>query len=339
MAEEKIFLDPERASNEFWVQKTYEEIKKRTYIDPLYDAGFKAFLNDEQALVSFLNGVFHLEGDNRIASVTVKNTDINIIFPQVKSFRLDIRATTSNGFSVNIEMQKAKHSRFIERILLQHSAFMLQSKYEWDKEFFKEPKKDLSDEERAKREALRYEIPPTFAIWICDFPVERQDSYRGTWAIRNEKGLTITDKVKYILYDLTQFDKALDEVRTVEDRWLYLLKHAGSADRLPDFDDEIIATAINRLLVKNATEKLLKEQAKNMVFTEEELDHLAAMRVRIRKEAREEGREEGRAEGRAEGREEDRKDALAILQEMNLSPEQIAEFKERLEAKRASSQN
>lgn len=90
-------------SQEFWVQRTYEEIKKRTYIDPLYDNGFKAFLSDEQALVSFLNGVFHLEGENRITSVTVKNTEVNIIFPQVKSFRLDIRATTSNGLSVNIE--------------------------------------------------------------------------------------------------------------------------------------------------------------------------------------------------------------------------------------------
>ena len=36
-------------SQEFWVQRTYEEIKKRTYIDPLYDTGFKAFLSDEQA--------------------------------------------------------------------------------------------------------------------------------------------------------------------------------------------------------------------------------------------------------------------------------------------------
>lgn len=43
-------------SREYWEQKTYEEIKKHTYLDPLYDAAFKAFLNDEQALVSFLNG-------------------------------------------------------------------------------------------------------------------------------------------------------------------------------------------------------------------------------------------------------------------------------------------
>lgn len=299
-------------SREFWEQKTYEEIKKRTYLDPLYDAAFKAFLNDEQALISFLNGVFQFEGENRITSVTIKNTEINIIFPQVKTCRLDIRATTSNGYSINVEMQKAKHSRFIERILLQHSAFMLQSKYEWDQEFLKQPTKDLTDEERSRREASRYEIPPTFAIWVCDFPLEKQDEYRGTWAIRNEKGLTITEKVKYILYDLTRFNKALEDIQTDEDRWLYLLKNAGSSNELPDFDDNVIAQAIKRLLVKTASEKLLKEQAKNMVLTEEELDYLASLRVHAR--------DEGRA------------DAISVFEELGVSPEKIAEAKARLDA-------
>ena len=74
-------------------------------------------------------------------------------------------------------MQKAKHSRFIERILLQHSAFMLQSKYEWDQDFFKESNQDTPSEIRAQRYDLRYEIPPTYAIWICDFKVKLQDGY------------------------------------------------------------------------------------------------------------------------------------------------------------------
>ena len=52
-------------------------------------------------------------------------------------------------------------------------------------------------------------------------------------------------------------------------------------------------------------------------------------------ESKEEGRAEGKAEGKVEGRKEERKDALAVLQDMNLSPEQIAEFKARLEAKSA----
>ena len=71
-------------SREYLVDKTIEEIKKHTYINPLFDAGFKAFLCDEDALVNFLNGVFHLNESNRIESVVIKNVDINIIFANVE---------------------------------------------------------------------------------------------------------------------------------------------------------------------------------------------------------------------------------------------------------------
>ena len=267
-------------TREFCERQKLEEIKNKKYLDPLYDAAFKAFLNDEQALVSFLNGVFHLEVDNKIKSVTVRNTEINIIFPQVKTFRLDIRAKTANGLCVNIEMQKAKPLHFVERVLLQHSAFLLQSKYEWNQETFSGSSANLTDEERAERESRRYEIPPTYAIWICDFPIQQQDGYRGDWAIRNEKGLTISDKVMYIIYDLTRFDKAETQVKTDEERWLFLLKHAGSAQSLPDFGDETIAKAIRRILVNNASETLLREQVKSMVLTEEELDYLAWIKMK-----------------------------------------------------------
>ena len=56
-------------SHEFLVEKTVEEIKKHKYINPLYDAGFKAFLSDEHTLLSFLNGVFQTDERNRIESV------------------------------------------------------------------------------------------------------------------------------------------------------------------------------------------------------------------------------------------------------------------------------
>lgn len=267
-------------TREFCERQKLEEIKKQKYLDPLYDAAFKAFLSDEQALVSFLNGVFHLEGDNKIKSVTVKNTEINIIFPQVKTFRLDIRAKTANGFCINVEMQKAKPLHFVERVLLQHSVFLLQSKYELDQETFAGMSTNLTDAQRAERESRRYEIPPTFAIWICDFAIQQQDNYRGTWAIRNEKGLTISDKVKYIIYDLTRFNKAEAQVKTDEERWLFLLKHAGSAQSLPNFGDETIAKAISRILVNKASETLLREQVKSMVLTEEEQDYLAWIKMK-----------------------------------------------------------
>ena len=323
---------------EQWVDKTVEEIKKHKYLNPLFDAAFKAFLSDEQALKSFLNGVFK-DDRNKIESVVIKNPEINMIFPVVKPFRLDIRAKTSNGFSINIEMQKARPDYFVDRMFLQQSAFLIQSKYEWDQANFGDMPSNLTDEERAKREIHRYEIPPTCTIWICDFPVPRQKSYRGDWAVRNEKGLTLSDKVKYILYDLTEFNKPYEEIKTAEDRWLYLLKHAGTAESLPDFKDDVIAKAINRLQVDKASDKLLKEQAKDMVMTEEELDYLAMLKVRARDKGLAEGRAEGLAEGLAEGREQERIDTALdmladnkpieeIVKYSHLSKEKVLELKE-----------
>ena len=49
MEQEDFVPDYAQTSREIWIQQTYEEIKKRTYLDPLYDAAFKAFLSDEQA--------------------------------------------------------------------------------------------------------------------------------------------------------------------------------------------------------------------------------------------------------------------------------------------------
>ena len=92
--------------------------------------------------------------------------------------------------------------------------------------------------------------------------------------------MTISDKVKYIIYDLTRFDKAEAQVKTDEERWLFLLKHAGSAQSLPDFGDETIAKAIQRILVDKASETLLREQVKSMVLTEEELDYLAWIKMK-----------------------------------------------------------
>ena len=303
-------------AREFCEKQKLEEIKKQTYLDPLYDAAFKAFLSDEQALISFLNGIFHLDGDNKIKSVTIKNTEINIIFPQVKTFRLDIRAKTANGFCINIEMQKAKPLHFVERVLLQHSVFLLQSKYEWDQDTFAGQSANLTDEERAERESRRYEIPPTFAIWICDFAIQQQDDYRGDWAIRNEKGLTISDKVKYIIYDLMRFNKTETQVKTDEERWLFLLKHAGTAQSLPDFGDGIIAKAIRRIMVKDASETLLNEQVKSMVLTEEEQDYLAWIKMK----------------GVKEGRNEERHNMAKKMLAKNKSIEDIIEFTELSEA-------
>ena len=103
----------------------------------------------------------------------------------------------------------------------------------------------------------------------------------------------MSEKMMYIIFDLTKFNKTFEEIVTAEDRWLYLLKHAGKAEKLPNFNDSVIAKAIHRILVNRASEKLIKDQANDMVWTEEELDHLALLEVRAEQKGLEKGLEKG----------------------------------------------
>ena len=114
----------------------------------------------------------------------------------------------------------------------------------------------------------------------------------------------------YILYDLTKFNKPYEKIETAEDRWLYLLKHAGNAENLPDFDDSVIAKAIHRILVDKASEKLIKDQANDMVWTEEELDHLALLEVRAEQKGLEKGLEKGLKQGLKQGLEQGHEQGL-----------------------------
>ena len=103
------------------------------------------------------------------------------------------------------------------------------------------------------------------------------------------------------MYDLTQFDKSHEDIHTDEQRWLYLLKAAGKSDCLPDFGDRVIAAAIKRIMVKNVSEQLLRDQAKNMVMTEEELDYLAFLKVRAEEQGLKQGLKQGLEKGLEKG--------------------------------------
>lgn len=68
-------------------------------------------------------------------------------------------------------------------------------------------------------------------------------------AIRNMAGVSLCDKhTKEIFYDklgykivsLPIFNKKPEELETVMDQWLYLLKHLSTMDKLPSFLDERI---------------------------------------------------------------------------------------------------
>lgn len=74
-------------------------------LDPKVDFVFNNIFGSEknpEILISFLNTT--LKTKNKITSVKIKGTDIAKQFIEDKYSRLDVKATTSNNETINIEI-------------------------------------------------------------------------------------------------------------------------------------------------------------------------------------------------------------------------------------------
>ena len=108
-----------------------------------------------------------------------------------------------------------------------------------------------------------------------------------------EQGKTeaIFPKNKYIMVNLPRFNKTADEVKDPVDIWLYVLKHAHEGKPLPDFGNDIVNEALNRIKIENLDKTTLTEAEREMT-TKEEMACCLAYAIRkatedVRKEAEE----------------------------------------------------
>ena len=99
-------------------------------------------------------------------------------------------------------------------------------------------------------------------------------------------------KNKYIMVNLPRFNKTADEVKDPVDIWLYVLKHAHEGKPLPDFGNDIVNEALNRIKIENLDKTTLTEAEREMT-TKEEMACCLAYAIRkaeeeVRKEAEKE---------------------------------------------------
>ena len=91
---------------------------RRGLLDPKVDFVFKNIFGSPKhpkVLISFLNAV--LKPDQLITDVELKGTDLSKQFVEDKYSRLDVKATTSTGELINIEIQLKNEYNMIKRSL------------------------------------------------------------------------------------------------------------------------------------------------------------------------------------------------------------------------------
>ncbi|MBF0626229.1 MAG: Rpn family recombination-promoting nuclease/putative transposase, partial [Magnetococcales bacterium] len=89
------------------------------FIDPRIDFAFKKIFGSEDAkdiLISFLESLLGLEGERRIAGLTILDP---FLAPRIKGFKysvLDVRCQDHRGISYIVEMQVQKTAAFLNRV-------------------------------------------------------------------------------------------------------------------------------------------------------------------------------------------------------------------------------
>ena len=188
------------------------------FISPKTDFAFKKIFGSEQShdvLISFLNAMLY-NGDRKISQLEILNPYLAPRIRGVKDTYLDVKAKLDNGTSVIIEMQVLNIEGFEKRILYNAAkAYSIQ----------------LGIGQSYSS------LNPVIALTITDFVMFPEINQLTSRFILKEKDFLINYPIydlELVFVELPKFDKSIDDLETLADKWLYFLKHAIDLDVVPE---------------------------------------------------------------------------------------------------------
>lgn len=239
------------------------------FMKPKNDYVFKRIFGDERnkdILLSFLNSILV----ENVTDVTILNSELNKENTSDKKSILDIRAETSIGTKINIEIQVLRTLHMPERSL-----------YYWSKMYIEQ----LNIGEKYSK------LKKTITINVLDFDLIQSNKYHTMFKLKeNEENTLLTDVLEVHFLEL-------QKVNTINDKlaeWLTFIK-ADSMEEMKNMAEinRDIDKAYDILTTMSYDEKTRREYlAREMVLHDE------ATRL---EEAIEEGRELGLKQGIEQG--------------------------------------
>ncbi|MFZ4634530.1 MAG: Rpn family recombination-promoting nuclease/putative transposase [Saprospiraceae bacterium] len=207
------------------------------FVDVKNDVAFRKIFGNENKkviLISFLNAVLGLEGQNRVKEVSLLNP---FQLPRIageKSSIIDVRATDEKGATFIVEMQVAEPSGFDKRVLYYTS-------------------KDYAGQINAGDDYPL--LRPVYFIGILDFNYFIGKDYLSSHSIIDEAtGENGFKDLKFRFIELKKFNKKAFELKTIIDMWTFFIKNAEDLDVMPDnVDDEGLKEAYEEAAQHNWT--------------------------------------------------------------------------------------
>jgi len=262
------------------------------YINPYTDFAFKLLFGtglNKEILIGLLNALFY--GKQVIKDVTYLNTEhLGSREPDRRAV-FDVYCENEKGEKILIEMQKAEQQFFKDRSIF-YSTFPIR-------------------EQAIKGDKWSYELKAVYVIGILNFTFDDtrpEYFHHEVKLIDTHTHEVFYDKLTFVYLEMPKFNKTEQELETLFDKWMFVLKNLSRLMERPAALQERVFTRLFEVaeIAKFSPKKLYEYEESLKVYR----DWNNVIDTAIKKgEARgkEEGRLEGRLEEKLEGRLEEKR--------------------------------
>ena len=305
------------------------------YISLLTDFGFKRIFGtkpNKDLLINFLNSLF--DGFQVIKDVKYLNSEhVGDVFAERKAI-FDVYCENERGEKFIVEMQNAYQKYFKDRSLF-YSTFPIR-------------------EQAPKGAEWNFQLEHVYTVALLNFDLEEEafdkDDINHDVGLLDKKTLKVfNDKLSFKYVEIAKFNKTEEELDTLYDKWLYVLKNLSRLDERPSaLKEKVFTKLFEEAEIAKFTPTELKEyedslkayrDVKNSIDTALEKGREEGMAKGLEKgmaKGLEKGREEGMAKGmekglakglekgREEGMEKEKLSTARRLLSMGLSEEQVS---------------
>ena len=189
------------------------------YISLLTDFGFKRIFGkkpNKMLLMDFLNALF--DGEQVVRDVTYLNSEhVGDVYAERKAI-FDVYCENERGEKFIVEMQNAYQKYFKDRSLF-YSTFPIR-------------------EQAPKGADWNFKLERVYTVALLNFDLKEeafdQDDINHDVGLLDKKTHKVfNDKLSFKYVEIAKFDKTEDELVTLYDKWLYVLKNLSRLDERP----------------------------------------------------------------------------------------------------------
>jgi predicted transposase/invertase (TIGR01784 family) len=277
---------------------------RERYINPYTDFGFKKLFGTEMnkdLLMSFLNALL-AEGKNTITEIQYLNSEnLGDGYTDRRSV-FDVYCKADDGSRFIVEMQKAEQAYFKDRSVYYATTPIRQ---------------------QAPKGKWNYHLENVYTVGILNFEFPDNEypanSYRHEIKLKDvEDNHVFYDKLSFVYLEMPKFNKSEDELETMFDKWMFVLRNLSRLlERPKALQDRIFKKLFQQAEIAQYNENERRQYESSL---KEYWDYTSTLDTAYMK-----GERKGREEGREEGQKKEKADTVRRLKQMGLTIEQIAQ--------------